>query len=97
MVSFEVSSGVALPQYNLVPSHKITVTHGSNVNIYWYVQEPATARPFDGVNDRDLVELMHAKGQEFTLGQFESFAMAPDRNYHLQRLTNQEFLIKSLR
>ena len=97
MVSFDVSSGVALPQYGVVPSHKITVTHGSSINIYWYVQEPATTRPFNKTQDHDLVELMDAKGQEFKLGQFESFAIGTDRNYHLQRLSAHEFLIKSLR
>jgi len=97
MVSFEVSAGVAQPQYGFVPSHKITVTHGSYVYTYWYVQDPITARPFDGKKDRDLVELMHAKGQAFELCQFESFAIGTNRNYHLQRLSSHEFLIKSLR
>lgn len=96
MVQFEVSVGVAQPQYGFVPSHKINVTHGSNTFTYWYVQEPATARVFDSRKDRDLVELMHAKGLEFRVGQFESFAIGTDRNYHLQRLTSHEFLIKSL-
>lgn len=97
MVQFQVSVGVAQPQYGFVPSHKINVTHGSDTFIYWYVQEPATARAFDSPKDGDLVELMHAKGQAFQLGQFESFAIGTNRNYHLQRLTSHEFVIKSLR
>ena len=97
MVDFQVSAGVAQPQYGFVPSHKINVTHGSDTFTYWYVQEPVTARAFDSQKDRDLVELMHAKGQSFQLGQFESFAMGADRNYHLQRLSSHEFVIKSLR
>ena len=97
MIPFQVEVGVALPNYGLVPSHKISVTNDSNKYVYWYVQEPATARPFDSKKDRDLVELMHAKGHEFRPGQFESFAIGADRNYHLQRLSSHEFLIKSLR
>ncbi|MEX8499359.1 hypothetical protein [Leptothrix ochracea] len=97
MVQFQVSAGVAQPQYGFVPSHKISVTDGSDTFTYWYVQDPATARAFNSQEDRDLVELMHAKGQAFQLGQFESFAIGTDRNYHLQRLTIHEFLIKSLR
>jgi len=97
MVQFQVSAGVAQPQYGFVPGHKISVTDGANTFTYWYVQDPATARTFDLHKDRDLVELMHAKGQVFQLGQFESFAIGQDRNYHLQRLTAYEFLIKSLR
>lgn len=97
MVQFQVFAGVPQPQYGFVPSHKINVAHGSNTFTYWYVQDPATARAFDSKKDIDLVELMHSKGQEFQLGQFESFAIGTDRNYHLQRLTSHEFLIKSLR
>lgn len=97
MLSFDVSTGTAQPAYGFVPSHKITITHDSNTYIYWYVQESNTCRAFDSVRDRDLVELMHAKGQEFQIAQFESFAIDTERNYHLQRLSSHEFLIKSLR
>jgi hypothetical protein len=79
-----------------MPSHRINVTDGSDSFTYWYVQEPATARAFDSQKDRDLVELMHAKGQTFQLWQFESFDMGAGRNYHLQRRDSHEFVIKSL-
>lgn len=97
MLSFDVSTGTAQPAYGFVPSHKITITHGSNTYTYWYVQESNKCRAFDSDRDRDLVELIHAKGQELQIAQFESFAIGTERNYHLQRLSSHEFLIKSLR
>ncbi len=97
MTEFEVTAGVAKPEYGLTPSHKITITHGSDTFTYWYVQASRSCRPFDKAKDCDLVELMHSKGQQFAVGQFESFAIGTERNDHLQRLNSREFLIKALR
>ena len=86
------------PPEGLVATHKITVgDSGDDVCIYWYVQEPPSALAFDRQKHRDLVELMHAKGQQFEIRGFESFAIGTDRNYHLERLGPREFVIKSLR
>jgi hypothetical protein len=97
MPSFEVSPGVAQPKYGFSPSHKITITNDTDIYTYWYVQDPVTSRPFDEMNDHDLVRLMYEKGREYKIGQFESFAIGTERNYHLQRLGSHEFIIKSLR
>lgn len=86
------------PPEGLTPSHKITAgDSGDDVSVYWFVQEPSTAPGFDPGKHRDLVELMHAKGQQFKIGGFESFAIGMDRNYHLGRLGPREFTVKSLR
>lgn len=58
-------AGVAQTQYGLVPSHKISVTHGADKYVYWHAQGPVMSRPFDKQKDHDLVELMHPKDQLF--------------------------------
>ncbi|WP_018233814.1 hypothetical protein [Thioalkalivibrio thiocyanodenitrificans] len=97
MVQFDVATEFREPPKGLTPSHKITIQHGSNTYTYWYTQEPSTARPFDRMRDRDLVKRMHAKGMEFGIDQFESFAIGAERDYHLKRVSSHEFVIKSLR
>jgi hypothetical protein len=97
MTEFEVTAGVARPEPGVTPSHQINIRQGPDIFTYWYVQASTSCRPFDKAKDRDLVELMHAKGQQFDIGQFESFAIGAERNYHLERLTRHEFLIKALR
>lgn len=96
MIEFEESAEGHKSQHGFTPSHKITIKFGSDVYTYWYVQEPVTARPFDKMKDRGLVEIMFEKGKTLGLGQFESFEMKGKGHYHLKRLNSHEFLIKSL-
>jgi hypothetical protein len=94
---FQVSRIPEVPPPHIRPSHKITVGEADDVITYWYVQTVTTALAFDPKRHRDLVELIHAKGQQFRSDAFESFAIGTDRNYHLERIGPREFIIKSLR
>jgi hypothetical protein len=96
MTEFDMSAEVAMPECGFAANHKITITRGSDVYTYWYVQTSPKCRPFDKAKDRDLIELMHPKGQQFALGQIESFTIGAERSYRLQRLGSHAFVIKSL-
>ncbi len=86
----------AEPQPNFNPSHKITLTHGSEVDVYWYVRDSDTARPFDP-KERDLPELMHTKRLALANTKSVSFSIDADRQYKLEILGTHEFRIRSLR
>ncbi len=97
MDSIEVNETTEEIETVMLPSHKITITQGSDTYIYWYVKSPAISDNFDKTKDMKLVELMHAKGNEMRLGGFESFSIGGQKDYHLERKASHEFIIKRLR
>ena len=97
MIEFQVFDGATKPSFGFVASHRIVVPSESGDITYWYVQRDPTVRPFDANEDKDLVELVYAKSRGFKVGEFESFAIGADRNYHVQNIGTHEFVLKSLR
>ncbi len=83
MIEFSVSAGIPQLKLGIVPTHKVNVAAGTDIYTFWYVQDPISSRAFDSQKDRDLVELMYAKGIRLGMNEFESFAIGADRNYHL--------------
>lgn len=81
----------------LYPSHKITITQGSDKYVYWYVKSQAAQEDFDKSKDSKLVRIMHAKGMEMNIGYFESFNLDRAKDYHLERRDSHEFIIKRLK
>jgi|SaaInlV_110m_DNA_1040235.scaffolds.fasta_scaffold05680_3 hypothetical protein len=96
MDHIEISEATAQPGLGVLPSHKISITHGSNTYIYWYVKNKHDSRDFDKKKDNRLIKLMHSKGIEMKLGGFESFNIGSGKDYHLERKGSHEFIIKSL-
>jgi|GEM_PF-3492437 len=96
MDDIEISEATAQPGLGIIPSHKISITHGSDVYVYWYVKHNPECRDFDKMKDMDLVKLMHAKGLEMKLGDFESFNINNIKDYHLERKSSHDFVIKAL-
>lgn len=81
----------------LLPSHKITITKGSDKYVYWYVKENEQVPDFNKMNDNTLIKTMHAKGIEMQVNGFESFKLSNTKDYHLERKGGNEFIIKRLR
>jgi len=96
MDNIEITEASAQPGLGVVPSHRISITHGSDVYVYWYVKQKQNCRDFDKMKDMDLVKLMHAKGMEMKIGDFESFNINNAKDYHLDRKGSHDFIIKSL-
>ena len=96
MDNIEVIEATAQPGLGIVPSHKITISQGSDIYVYWYVKQNTNCRDFDILKDKKLVELMYSKGREMNLGIFETFQINNIRDYHLERRGSHEFIIKSL-
>lgn len=96
MEDIEISEATAQPGLGIIPSHKISIKHGSDVYIYWYVKQNPEYRDFDKMKDMDLVELMYTKGMEMKLGGFESFNINNSKDYHLERKSSHDFVIKAL-
>ena len=97
MIQMSVSAGIPQLKYGIIPTHKISMAHAEPVLFFYYVAESSEFRQFDEKSDIDLLQLAYAKGSEMKLGQFESFAIGEERNYHLQRVSDTEFVLKSLR
>lgn len=95
MDNIEITEATAQLGLGLDPSHKISITHGSDVYVYWYVKQNPDCRDFDKLKDMKLVEQMHTKGKKMNLGGFESFQINKG-DYHLGRIGSHEFIIKSL-
>lgn len=96
MDDIKSSKATTQPNMSINPSHKISITHGSNVYVYWYVKQNHGCRNFDKNKDMDLVKLMYAKGMEMKLGDFNSFNINNIKNYHLKRKSSHDFVIKAL-
>jgi len=96
MDNIEITEAIAQPGLGILPSHKITITHGSDKYVYWYVKQNPNCREFDKMKDMDMLKIIHAKGIEMNLGGFESFQINNIKDYHLERKGSHEFIIKSL-
>lgn len=97
MDNIEITEATDEPRFGIVPSHKISITHGSDVYIYWYAKQNQHCRDFNKMKDMDLVKLMHAKGTEMKLGFSESFQLSNIKDYSLEHKGSHEFIIKSLK
>jgi hypothetical protein len=96
MDNVEVSEGSVQTHLGITPNHKISVSQGGDTYIYWYVRQDESCRTFSKSNDMDLVEFMHAKASSLRLNGFESFQLNRKKDYHLQRVSEREFVVKAM-
>ena len=96
MDNVDITEATAQPGLDIAPSHKISITHGSDVYVYWYVKQKPNCRDFDEMKDSNLIEAMHTKGMKMNIGDSESINICKAKDYHLKRRGSHDFVIESL-
>ena len=96
MLQYTVSVGIPNLKYEIIPTHRISITDGGLILHFYYAAEQKSYRQFDESEDRELLELEFAKAIELGPGHFEPLAIDAKTAYSLQRVGDDEFILKAL-
>lgn len=97
MIEFDIERGSLLQTgMGISPTHKITLKQGSETSVIWYLQEPSACVPAEPHFDQGALARLFVQAQALHIGDFLYFSMGDGRDYHLQRVANRRFTLKSL-
>jgi len=96
MDKIDVEVAKPQPSLGITPSHKISITKGSSIFVYWYMKNKPEDRDFDKMKDNRLIKAMHSKGSDMKPADFISFSIGDSKDYHLTCVDSNQFIIKSL-
>ena len=78
------------------PVHHIIVTSESHEWHFWYFLADSSAKAFDKVNDKKLVEQLHKEGVNLKMGGHAIIKTNKGHEYRLSRLDSNNYTVQSL-
>ncbi len=97
MIEFAIEPSL-LPSMSggIAPTHKITVKQGAETSVFWYLQQANGCGADSPQVDKAMLKQLHSEAQRLLVGDFLYFSCDRGKDYHLQRLGRNRFILKAL-